>query len=344
MEVLVTAFMVIVFVFVVGGAILEEIAPYWPNIMMMLMVAAGIGVLVWFSKLAEKSRIAAQEEEAKKKAASDAAVAKRKQKTADERKAIDDALGLIKHTSHHAKADMYDIPKCLEDAENSISRAAQNFSKRSFYPFWDSIADAVSNLQGYKNKVAHLKGLQTEYAERVSRYRALPNSKEADFIEPFPASTASLPALRGASQTAVRIAALYDRAHQDYEFSNIYANWKTNQTLLKGFTDLSRGLDAMQFELQSINFTMEYGFESVNSMVQETANASKHSINRQIGQLGSLRRSIDGVSGHLSTGRKTQSVSEQKMIDLLDNIQRGRESIPDVADYFKQFETRPVKR
>jgi len=348
MEVLITVFMVLVFIIVIGGIILEEIAPYWPTIRMFLVLSlvlpAGVGCLVWLSNTMEKSRKAAQAIEAGRKAARDSEVANRKQKAQDERKAVDHALYLINRTLYGANADMSDIPRCLKKAEDSISRATEKFSTRSFYPFWDSIADAVSNLQDYKNKVSHLSGLQFEYAEGIRRYRALPSAGEGNAPVPFPASAASLPALRSASQTARRISALYDRAHQDYEFANIYANWKTNQTLLKGFTDLSRGLNAMQNELQSINFTIHNGFGSVNSTIQESTNAMTGSFDHQTEKLRTLGVSVDGVSAHLVSGRRAQSASEEKMIDLIDNIQRGRENIPNVADYLKESKTRPVNR
>jgi len=281
----------------------------------------------------------------------------KRQKEADVAKIVEDrrvravAIKQIDETIRRAVQTMEAIPKSLRAAENLVSKSAKNFENRSFYPFWDSIADAVERLNEYRRLVQRLSELRKEFSEQVQYYLGLPGSEIKGLTAPFPASKASLPALRSGSVTGNRILELYERAHRDYEFSNIYANWRTNRTLVAGFENLSLGLERISSELQHIDFTLHRGFESINQSIYDAADSITSAINEQTRTVTESVNDLQysqsvsnaGFAEQIGNNRKEQRESEVEMIDLLDNIQRGRERFGGINDAIKQFGTRPVK-
>jgi DNA anti-recombination protein RmuC len=361
MEAFISFVLIVGMAIIIGSAILDQIIEHWPVIRTFFSVVFGVAALVWVYYIAEKKIKKDQDANAARIAANTAANAKLAQHRQAEQRARSQAVEKIKATLNSAKEFMQLIPSCLESAEQSVVRAGHNFENRSFYPFWDSVAEAVSHLSVYKANIERLDQRSVQYAEQVENYRNLPGAKGEDLPKPFPASNVSLPALRNGAETAERISALYNHAHRDFEFSNIYANWKTNQTLVAGFDNMSRGLDAIRDDLQSINFTLNDGFDSVNASVKGAAQAIAgaiydqtdtltNSIETQTDTLTNSIETLGASSGNqmgdladqLTTARKEQRSNEAEMIDLLDNIQRRRERLPGIQDTLKQVGTRPV--
>ena len=263
---------------------------------------------------------------------------------------LDRAVEGLKNIVDRASNAMRDIPKQLEEAEHSLVSADQAFSKRSFYPFWDHIADAVAYLTSYRNHVDRLQSARADYVRRLAELVSMPGAGKEHRPPDFPASSSSLPALQDGSVTAERIDALYDRAHQDFEFSNIYANWRTNKTLVAGFDNLSQGLHAIRDDLMNIDFTLRDGFDSVNASVRDASermsdamNDQTDSLNAAFGDLGNnFSSAFETVNARMDSHRHEQSQNEAEMIDLLDNIQRGRVRLDNIDDVIKHTSTRPL--
>jgi methyl-accepting chemotaxis protein len=242
--------------------------------------------------------------------------------------------------------EISNIPKYLGNAEVAISQAIEKMKKRSFYPFWDCIAEAVENLQNYKAAIERLDNWRADYASKLADYKRFSNSEDGHVIKSFPANAAAVPVLREGSETANRIDQLYDVAHSDFEFSNIYANWRTNKTLVAGFQNLSNGLHAIRGDLENINFTLIDGFDSVTSAVNDGTNQIVGSINDLT---ATVERQSEEIAANQprniaeSSGGFANSGKQDEMIRLLKNIQYRREEIPTISDIGYYMETRPKK-
>jgi hypothetical protein len=315
------------------------------------LVLLGIAAFFWMVRKAAEGREEARKVAKRRTAADKAEKEKLRQRLDHEKNVRCQVVNNIKSAINAAKQTMCEIPVCLSASEQSTLRAAANFETRSFYPFWDCMAEAVSHLSNYKANIERLDYHGTQYAQQTKHYRTLPGAKDEDVPRPFPASRASLPALRNGAATAERINALYSHAHRDFEFSNIYANWKTNQTLVKGFENMAHGLDVIRDELQHIDLTLNSGFDKVSTSVEVGAAAVMGAIDNQS---DALTKSIEAQSAVVTDGmgrlaeqsaaaRREQSASETEMIDLLDNIQRKRERLPGIQDTLKEFGTKPVR-
>lgn len=274
-----------VILYTVGVTILELIAENAAAIFVFVLIVLGIVASVRMAHKAAESRKevseAAKRRLAEEEAAKAAAKEKALQRLAGEERDRVECIKNIENTMNAARRAMREIAKCLNASEQSVVRAAANFEKRSFYPFWDCVAEAVSYLSNYKTKIEQLDYHGTQYAKQVEHYRYLPGAKGEHVPKPFPVSSASLPALRNGAATAERINALYDHAHRDFEFSSIYANWKTNQTLVQGFENMSDGLDAIRDELQHVGFTLNSGFNKVSRSVVVGAEAVMGAIDKR---------------------------------------------------------------
>lgn len=241
-----------------------------------------------------------------------------------------------------ANQEIANIPQYLEKSEDAISQALVKRKKRAFYPFWDCIGDAVENLQEYKNAIQRLEDLRALYANSFAEYAS--NSENFHGIKPFPANSDAVPALRTGSETARRIDQLYEAAHSDFEFSNIYANWRTNRTLVAGFENVSNGLRAISGDLDNINLTLIDGFNNVTCAVNDSTNQIVASINDLTGTVE--RRSDEIASYHSKkplegNGGFARSEKQDEMIRLLKNIQHRREDIPTISDIGYYMVTRP---
>jgi len=310
-----------------------------------------LGFVVWVmtnhAKVEEQKR---QDRENAKQAALNAKIAKEeeeKRRARDEEAARESALNGLDQTIKAAEYNMQKIPDDLRAAEQSVSKAADSFQTRSFYPFWESVADAVENVNAYNEKIKNLDELRTRYVADAAEYHSRFKQNPENDSSPFPASSASLPALRDGAETVNRIDALYEVAHRDYEFSNIYANWRTNRTLIAGFENLSNGLHAIREDLEGIELALGDGFWSVREAITDSTQDISRALSNQAELLAdrvdNVSRSADAISEKIASSRQAQGASEEKMIDLLDNIQRGRENLPTIDDAIKKMGTRPVQ-
>ena len=110
--------------------------------------------------------------------------------------------------------------------------------------------------------------------------------------------------------TAERMQAMVRKAQRNFEFSQTYLQIRTNQILVAGFTSLAQALDQMT---QSITTSISSLVTSVDSM--------SSSLNNSMIRIESR---MDDISETTSDYHKEQTSREEKTIEMLDNIQRGR--------------------
>jgi hypothetical protein len=237
-----------------------------------------------------------------------------------------------------ANSAIIEIPSHLTRAEAAVSQSVEKFERRSFYPFWDSIESAAEGINAYNESIRRIKSLRLEYAESRRIYRRETGNDGSDLFDSFPIGSAAVPALRQGGETADRINRLYDLAHSDFEFSNIYATWRTNRTLVAGFQNLSNGLHAIREDLNSLKFTVLDGFDMVSRTMErvgDKVSSEVYSVNE------SLKSQKSEIVGSLVAGTAASSQRESEMISLLTNIQYGRTDLPGLDHLSYLARTRP---
>lgn len=333
-------------ILVVWG-IVETVADFWPDIYKVLYFLIFIAFLRLLYSLIQK------QQKTKMQEAADLMRAKAARLEADERRRkIEErekknAIAAVSSTLEEVRDLMRSIPSNLDAAEKNLSHANKCLQERSFYPFWDSLAEAAENMKKYKNSIDALARQAAQYQRLVIDCQALAGESSENFPKPFPVSPASASALGRGAETAKRIDHLYRYAHRDFEFSSIYANWRTNRTLIAGFENLSRGLEAIQNDLQNIEIAIANGFASVDSSIRSSSAIIGDAVHDAVAAASdSINKGQVDVSAsmaeQLATARREQSANEAEMIDLLDNIQRRRERLPGFSDTIKQIHTKPV--
>lgn len=257
-----------------------------------------------------------------------------------------------------AEPMMAEIPERLRTSEKCLSDAIKRFKSRCFNPFWDSIGEAVDELNGFHHAVARLDDLRNQYAAAL--YRLMKAGGNVGEMPSFPVSRLVVPYVRDAERTAERIDTLSERAHKDFEFASIYANWRTNASIIKGFSSLSAAMRHIENQLSNLNFSVIEGLETVRDAIDENTRAIREGasmmsdamdrnaeqsrmqmsdvvtrLEKEFGEGNSAM--AREIRGKLDTGTKQQ----EEMIRLLDNIQRGREDLPGLMDFEKAARTRP---
>lgn len=369
MEVIFGIAIVLVAIMLGIGFLAETADVWWPVVRSLIFLGIGIWVfaLMWRGAAAARLERKREMEAARQKRLAEARkaeeVAQANARRLDaERAARERQLERVFDCVETAKQRMAEIPEHLAASESAISRARDRFVERSYYPFWDCVGDAVESLHEYELCIDMLGNTRDNYYQNIIEYKKLPGSDAGRDFPSFPVSSASNMPLRTGAETAVRIQSLYDVAHRDYEFSNIYANWRTNKTLVAGFKSLSGGLSAIRNELSGIDFTLRQGFDSVvdgldsvNNSVQSGAKKISSAIDRGAQDtasrlersLGEIRSSAESHSAasarQLTKSRESQMKNEIEMIRLLDNIQRGREDLPGLSDIGKAAMTRKLE-
>jgi len=230
-----------------------------------------------------------------------------------------------------------EIPGHLSRAESALSQSVEKLERRSFYPFWDRIEVASKSIKAYNESIQKVDSLRLEYAENLRIYKCKSGNLAVASFEPFPLDSTALPALRRGGETADRINQLYDLAHTDFEFSNIYANWRTNRTLVAGFQNLSSGLHEISEGLINLNFSVLDGFDAVSRSTEK--------VGDQISDMNdAVKSQTSEIVGGLAAGSVASSQRQIEMIRLLNNIQHGRVDLPKLNHFEYLARTMPKSK
>lgn len=194
------------------------------------------------------------------------------------------------------------MPNHLRCVEEYLDQAEVDFADGAFAPFWDSIENAVKALGRFDECVRHIKDNSSGYSELIKKCEDTPPK--------FPLAPQSVSKLGVGTTTAERMRTIVRKAQCDFQFATIYEQRKTNQILVAGFTNLAQALKDMTGQLMaSINDLASSvdGLASTLDDIAETAN--RHVEMTSETALEAARR-------------------ERKVLEMLDNIQRGRRPFP----------------
>ena len=205
------------------------------------------------------------------------------------------------------------MPNLLHSAESYLDQAEVEFSNGAFAPFWDCIENAAKTLGNFYEGVDHIKDNLSRYGKLVKEYE--------DTAPSFPLEHQSVSKLGVATTSAQRMQSIVRKAQRDFQFATIYEQRKTNQILVAGFTNLGQALQDMTRELTASIDDLARSIEGMAS----TFDGSLRAIHSRVGDVAeAASRSLDKAS----KARSEASVREEKVLNMLDNIQRGRRPFP----------------
>ncbi len=190
------------------------------------------------------------------------------------------------------------MPNLLSSAEEQLNQADLDYTDSAFAPFWDSVEKAAKALGYYDEGIEKINSNSSEYTGLVKQFEGNPPG--------FPLSHLSVIKLEVGKVTAERMQSIVRKAQRNFQFAMIYEQRKTNQILVAGFTSLAHALNEMT---QSITSAIDDLAISVDGM--------SSNVNR-IGQ------KIDSISETTKEYIEEQAAREERTIEMLDNIQRGR--------------------
>lgn len=138
------------------------------------------------------------------------------------------------------------VSRCTAEAAASLDLAESEFAARAFAPFWDAVESAVNDLAMADDAIRRIAEASSRYRSTVSRLDSEPR--------PFDVTTSMLP---NVSAIANRMHVIVRQAQQDFQFSTIFEQRKTNQLLVRGFGNLSSAIGQMGTRIQASLNTME---------------------------------------------------------------------------------------
>jgi hypothetical protein len=268
----------------------------------------------------------------------------------------------LKFVASETEALIKSLPTALYNSEKELSKAKKRFEQRSYYPFWDAIGESTESLKKYQQSIHKIDQFARLYYKQLQEHKKEFGDLQDTPVPSFPVRNNARDTLRNGSATASRISQLYDVAHRDFEFATIYANWRTNKTLVAGFQNLSDGLASIRNDLGSIELTIRDGFEAsimsarenrealdsslsrVAREVSETLNSNTDRLeaeifNRSIRESRSYDEAVLKMKNLQTDWAKTEQSQNDEMIRILKNIQNGREEMP----FFNSPDTRYIR-
>lgn len=201
------------------------------------------------------------------------------------------------------------MPKHLDSAEKWLDRAEADFAEGAFVPFWDSIETAAKMLARFNEGVRQIDDHSSCYINLIGDYEATPPQ--------FPLTRKSVEKLSVGTVTAERMNAIVRAAQCNFQFAHIYGQRKTNQILIKGFTNLAQALEEMTWQITSSIDGLADSVHVMTSTLDESLRAI-HSTADDIAEM------TERHHGELMEKASQTAERERTALEMLDNIQRGR--------------------
>jgi low affinity Fe/Cu permease len=207
-------------------------------------------------------------------------------------------------------------PKYLESAEKYLDQAEVNFSYGAFAPFWDDIEKATKKLGSFYENIQSIKSNLSIYTVLIGKYEDTPPQ--------FPLTRESVTKLDIGKETAKRLNGIVWEAQRNFQFATIYEQRKTNQILVGGFTNLATALDQMTSKITKSIDDLTGSVDVMTSTLDESLRA----IHSQVGNIVDIEertsQQINQQHDELMEKISEGVAREEKVLKMLDNIQRGR--------------------
>lgn len=201
------------------------------------------------------------------------------------------------------------LPRKLDNAEANLDRAEICFRDGVFAPFWDSIEKATIMLARYDESIRAIKNNAERYAGLSKLY--------VDKTLSFSITPSAIRGLGAASGTAERLSSMVWRAQSNFQFAAIFEQRRTNQLLISGFANLTDALSRVGSEISGAIESVADSLQSIHSTLEESAREANFN-------LSNLGESVSRMHRDFSANEESRTSREEKVIDMLDNIQRHR--------------------
>lgn len=198
------------------------------------------------------------------------------------------------------------MPVYLRSAEKYLDQAEVDFAEVVFVPFWESIENATINLGRFDDCINAINDNSSRYVELLRKYDSVPPK--------FPLAPQSITKLGVGTKTAERMEAIVRRAHGKHDFADIYMQFKTNQILVAGFTNLAHALSQMTWQITTSIAILGESVDAMNSSL----NKSMYAIHSRMDKIAERNFQQHSELSERSSER------EKAALEMLDNIQRGR--------------------
>jgi hypothetical protein len=211
------------------------------------------------------------------------------------------------------------LPKELAFAENHLDQAEVDFNDSAYVPFWESIEKAVTALGTFDEGVNQISKLSHRYNELLQKYENVPPE--------FPLVPNFITKLDVQATVVNRLQSIVRKSQCDFQFATIYMQFKTNQILVAGFTNLGQAIDQMSFQITDSIDGLGSSVRDLCSSIYEMGsrfNGTMDSINARVGDIADTSRYQHAQQMEMSFKEATRT---KKALEILDNIQRGRKPL-----------------
>lgn len=307
------------------GAILGAIGGFIALVVGGIALWIVVGLIMWDSKKGEAVAnlavlfvpagivigiITPIREKTKRRQAAEAAEEARRQRHRDKQRGYRDQMIALGEQSMVLFESM---PNHLLSAEEYLDQAEVEFADGAFAPFWDCIENTAKTLGRFNEGVHHIKDNSSRYGELIKEYEDTPPK--------FPLAHQSVTKLGVGTATAERMQAIVRKAQHDFQFATIYEQRKTNQILVAGFTNLAQALQDMTWQLTASIDALASSVDGMASMLDESLRA----IHSRVDDIAVTAARYADEASKASSEAATR---ESNVLEMLDNIQRGRRPFP----------------
>ena len=194
------------------------------------------------------------------------------------------------------------IPGHIRRANGAVLTAEREFEEGFLDPFWDAVEIAITEL-------ARVDSATRTIASNLASYRAEPllSGSQQDYAKAIVAGISNLPA---SAASYSRLKTVVRKSKKSAEFTTIFHLRKTNKILVSGFSTLGQALSDFHISLVS-------AVDSVGFAIRDMQSA-------QITLGVAICEELDSILEISAESHASRSSTEAKIIDTLDNIQRGR--------------------
>ncbi len=208
------------------------------------------------------------------------------------------------------------LPKYLESAEKYLDQAEVNFSYGAFAPFWDYIEKAIKMLGYFDENIQRIKSNLSIYTALIGKYEDTPPQ--------FPLTRQSVTKLDVGTETAKRMNVIVWTAQRNFQFATIYEQRKTNQILVAGFANLAMALDKMTWKITKSIDDLAGSVDVMTSTLDESLSAIHSRVGNVVDIVEKASQQTSQQHDELMEKTSEGAAREEKVLKMLDNIQRGR--------------------
>ena len=132
------------------------------------------------------------------------------------------------------------LSECVQNANEWLDEAEDEFKEGTLAPFWDAIEEATINLAEFNECIIIINQKMVDYNYQYSMLNGS-----------GPIYDLGINILPDATNTTKRMRTIVRKAQKNYKFASIYEMRKTNELLICGFNTLGQAIGELQYSIES---------------------------------------------------------------------------------------------